>query len=110
MAKKTKNKPAIEESFDVLSPSNQLAPIVFASPHSGTAYPTDFIANSPLDLLALRRSEDSRSSGELAMKSVGYAVPLCGDAKTIGANWFDGERTSKLSSIAGLFLVFLAIQ
>ena len=59
MAKKTENKPAIEESFDILSPSNQLAPIVFASPHSGTAYPTDFIANSPLDLLALRRAEDS---------------------------------------------------
>ena len=59
MAKKSKNKPVIEESFDVLSPLNQLAPIVFASPHSGTAYPTDFIANSPLDLLALRRSEDS---------------------------------------------------
>ena len=59
MVKKLKNKTAIEESFDVLSPSKQLAPIVFASPHSGTAYPTDFIANSPLNLLALRRSEDS---------------------------------------------------
>jgi len=59
MVRKPVNKAAVEESFDVLSPTNQLAPIVFASPHSGTAYPTDFIANSPLDLLALRRSEDS---------------------------------------------------
>ncbi len=48
-----------EESFEVLAPRDQTAPLVFASPHSGTRYPPNFVASSPLDLLLLRRSEDS---------------------------------------------------
>jgi len=44
---------------DVLAPSRQTAPLVFASPHSGTAYPDNFVRRSPLSELALRRSEDS---------------------------------------------------
>ncbi|MEE8334475.1 MAG: N-formylglutamate amidohydrolase [Alphaproteobacteria bacterium] len=47
------------EHIDIARPERQAAPVVFASPHSGTAYPPDFVAGSPLDLLSLRRSEDS---------------------------------------------------
>jgi N-formylglutamate deformylase len=35
-----------------------LAPVVFASPHSGRKYDAKFLASSRLDALALRRSED----------------------------------------------------
>jgi N-formylglutamate deformylase len=34
-------------------------PLVFASPHSGTHYSADFLAEARLDAVALRRSEDS---------------------------------------------------
>jgi N-formylglutamate amidohydrolase len=44
---------------DVLAPVEQTAPVVFASPHSGSLYPEDFIAASRLDPLTLRRSEDA---------------------------------------------------
>lgn len=43
----------------VLRPLTQAAPVVFASPHSGRLYPSDFVASSRLDLQGLRRSEDS---------------------------------------------------
>jgi hypothetical protein len=43
----------------VLSPAAQTVPLVFASPHSGRAYPADFVAAARLDALSLRRSEDS---------------------------------------------------
>ena len=47
------------EAWDVVAPAKQTIPLVFASPHSGTSYPNDFVAASRLDSLALRRSEDS---------------------------------------------------
>lgn len=40
-------------------PARQLAPVVFASPHSGRDYPEEFVATARLDALGLRRSEDS---------------------------------------------------
>jgi N-formylglutamate deformylase len=42
-----------------LPPQGQTAPLVLASPHSGQAYPADFVAAAQLDALTLRRSEDS---------------------------------------------------
>ncbi len=45
--------------FEVRRPATALAPVVVASPHSGSDYPVDFVAASRLDPLALRRSEDS---------------------------------------------------
>ncbi len=41
------------------TPANELVPVVFASPHSGTLYPESFKAASRLDAVALRRSEDA---------------------------------------------------
>ena len=46
-------------AYEVLAPVRQSASVVFASPHSGTDYRPEFIAASRLDLLTLRRSEDS---------------------------------------------------
>jgi N-formylglutamate amidohydrolase len=40
-------------------PERQTIPFVFASPHSGREYPAEFLAASQLDLLTLRRTEDS---------------------------------------------------
>ena len=40
-------------------PTLQTTPLIFASPHSGRDYPPDFVANSQLDPVSLRRSEDA---------------------------------------------------
>lgn len=50
--------PELNPPFKVLEPAHQLAPFVFCSPHSGSIYPRHFIAQSRLDPLTLRRSED----------------------------------------------------
>lgn len=44
---------------DVIRPARQRLPVVIASPHSGAAYPPDFLAQSRLDPATLRKSEDS---------------------------------------------------
>lgn len=45
--------------WDLASPRERTMPVIFASPHSGTAYPEAFVASARLDPMALRRSEDS---------------------------------------------------
>jgi N-formylglutamate amidohydrolase len=45
--------------FEILEPAAWRAPIIFNSPHSGSAYPDDFLDASRIDLPTLRRSEDS---------------------------------------------------
>jgi len=45
--------------FEILKPEVQAYPVVFNSPHSGSFYRDDFIAASRLELLNLRKSEDS---------------------------------------------------
>jgi N-formylglutamate amidohydrolase len=64
-----------EQAWDVLAPAEQTAPVVLASPHSGREYPADFVANSPLDQLALRRSEDSFVD-DLFAAAPGLGIPL----------------------------------
>ncbi len=44
--------------FELRAPHEQTAPFVFCSPHSGRIYPTSFLAQSRLDALSLRKSED----------------------------------------------------
>lgn len=46
-------------ALEIVAPSEQTVPLVFASPHSGRNYPEDFVANAALDPLTLRKSEDS---------------------------------------------------
>ena len=50
---------AVNGVIDVRLPPRQTAPLIFASPHSGTDYDPAFIASSRLDEKSLRRSEDS---------------------------------------------------
>ncbi len=71
--KPSQNQP--EDPFEVSAPEEQAAPLVFASPHSGARYPPDFVASSPLDLLSLRRSEDSFVD-ELFAAAPGFGLPL----------------------------------
>lgn len=63
------------EPYEILAPARQSAPLVFASPHSGSDYPPDFIAASQLDPLALRRSEDSFVD-ELFGAAPAFGAPL----------------------------------
>jgi N-formylglutamate amidohydrolase len=66
---------AIEPPIEVLAPSEQLLPLVFASPHSGSEYPAEFLAASRLDPLTLRRSEDSYVD-EIFAAAVELGAPL----------------------------------
>ena len=45
--------------FEIVEPAEWRAPIIFNSPHSGSAYPGEFLGASRIDLPTLRRSEDS---------------------------------------------------
>ena len=45
--------------FDLVLPERMRAPILVDSPHSGDAYPAEFLAMSRLDQRAIRRSEDA---------------------------------------------------
>ncbi len=47
------------QPFQVLEPEGAPCPVVFASPHSGRDYPSEFLAASRLDPVAIRRSEDA---------------------------------------------------
>ncbi len=67
--KKTKDRNVI----DILRPEKSEGPVLYASPHSGRAYPADFLKMSQLDKHALRQSED------------GYVDLLFDDAPMFGA-------------------------
>lgn len=47
------------DAFALLEPLHQTTPVIFASPHSGCAYPADFVRASVLDHRTLRSSEDA---------------------------------------------------
>ncbi|MBM3952775.1 MAG: N-formylglutamate amidohydrolase, partial [Rhodospirillales bacterium] len=64
-----------DEPFDVLNPSRQTVPFVFASPHSGRVYPDAFIAAARLDPVTLRRSEDAFLD-ELFAAAPHFGAPL----------------------------------
>lgn len=61
--------------FTVHAPAEQRVPLVFASPHSGRDYPASFLAQSRLDPVALRRSEDSFVD-ELFLCAPRHGAPL----------------------------------
>lgn len=50
---------AVHPPVEVEEPGRYRGPLVCASPHSGADYPASFLAESRLDPLTLRRSEDS---------------------------------------------------
>ena len=63
------------DHHEILRPARQTAPLVLASPHSGTDYPAEFVARSRLSALDLRRSEDSFVD-ELFGAAPALGVPL----------------------------------
>lgn len=65
----------LDPPFTVLAPSRQTAPFVFCSPHSGRIYPEHFLAQSRLNALALRKSEDCFVD-ELFTHVAGLGAPL----------------------------------
>lgn len=61
--------------FEVREPEDQSIPFVLNSPHSGRRYPPSFLAQSRLDGLAIRRSEDHYVD-ELFLSAAGLGAPL----------------------------------
>jgi N-formylglutamate deformylase len=49
----------LDPPFEITEPAACRGPVLFNSPHSGSAYPRDFLSLSRLDIATLRRSEDS---------------------------------------------------
>ncbi|HEX2137853.1 MAG TPA: N-formylglutamate amidohydrolase [Microvirga sp.] len=64
-----------EPPFFVAEPARQTVPFVFNAPHSGAVYPASFLAESRLDALALRRSEDAYVD-ELFAPMTGLGAPV----------------------------------
>lgn len=71
------------------APALQTTPLVFASAHSGTAYPRDFLLEARLDANALRRSEDCFVD-DLFGEVVGLGAPLL--AARFPRVWCDANR------------------
>jgi len=69
------NQIAGADAYDIAAPAAPSVPFVFASPHSGTNYPPEFVRASNLDPLSLRRSEDSFVD-ELFAATPAYGAPL----------------------------------
>jgi N-formylglutamate amidohydrolase len=63
------------EIFEILEPASQTIPFVYSSPHSGRIYPPDFIAQSRLEGVAIRRSEDHYVD-ELFAAAASLGAPL----------------------------------
>lgn len=62
----------ISPAFEVLAPSVQTLPLVFASPHSGRVYPQSLLDAARLDAQALRKSEDC------FVDEIFASAPACG--------------------------------
>lgn len=61
--------------FTLRQPKRRAVPLVFVSAHSGADYPASFLAESRLDPLTLRRSEDSFMD-ELFAAAPSFGAPL----------------------------------
>ncbi len=64
-----------EPPFTILAPETQNAPFVLCSPHSGRNYTPAFLAQSRLDPLTLRKSEDSYVD-ELYQGAAALGIPM----------------------------------
>lgn len=63
------------ELFEVREPPVQRIPFVFNSPHSGRAYPASFLADSRLNGVQIRRSED-HFVDELFAAATAFGAPM----------------------------------
>ena len=65
----------VSPPFEIMEPAAWRAPIIFNSPHSGSVYPAGFLEASRIDLVALRRSEDSFMDELIGnLSAVGFPV------------------------------------
>lgn len=62
-------------SFEIIRPAVQTSPVIVSSPHSGRDYPQAFLAQSVLDLAAIRSSEDAFVD-QLAAAAPALGAPL----------------------------------
>ena len=62
-------------AFSIIRPAEQTVPLVFASPHSGDAYPPEFVHSVNLGFNVLRRSEDAFVD-RLFQAATEYGAPL----------------------------------
>lgn len=95
--------------FKVHRPIEQRVPFVFASPHSGRLYPAGFAAQSKLDGLSLRRSEDAYADA-LFSGAVDLGAPMIAarfprafldvnrSASELDAAMFDGALAVKVEA------------
>ena len=67
--------PPDHESMDCRLPGASPCPLVVASPHSGSLYPPEFLAQAAVPLAALRRAEDAFVD-ELFAAAPGLGIPL----------------------------------
>lgn len=67
--------PDLKPPFEILSPEEWTAPAVFNSPHSGRDFPEDFLRQSRLPKLTLRKSEDCFVD-ELFLACVAHGAPM----------------------------------
>jgi N-formylglutamate deformylase len=65
----------LDPPFEIIEPATLRGPVLFNSPHSGSTYPRAFLAASRLDVVTLRRSEDSFVD-ELVAGVVAQGYPL----------------------------------
>jgi N-formylglutamate deformylase len=77
--------------FRIERPVRQTVPFLFASPHSGRCYPASLLAQTRLDALTLRRSEDAFVD-ELFAGAVALGAPLL--AAQFPRAWLDVNRSS----------------
>lgn len=72
-------RPALTDEFEppfiVAEPERQSIPFVFNVPHAGAVYPVSFLAESRLDAVSLRRSEDAYVD-DLFAPVLGFGAPL----------------------------------
>ena len=69
------NSPVSALPFEILAPARWTAPAVFNSPYSGNHYAADFLRQSRLSALALRKSEDCFID-ELFISCLDHGAPL----------------------------------
>ncbi len=80
-----------KDAFKLSLPDVQTTSVIFASPHSGRAYPWSFLRRSVLDELAIRSSEDAFMDMLIA-SAPSYGAPLL--AATMPRAYLDLNRAS----------------
>ena len=78
-----------DDPVQITEPIGPCGPLVFASPHSGSCYPEEFLQAARLDALGLRRSEDCFVD-ELFAAAPAHGAPLL--AARFPRAWCDANR------------------